>query len=109
MIYFFNAVEAVMYCLIFLAAILLSETVIDYQKIYHTPHQSKIKILILLSTTAIMTLSVYSTHCYDEIGFLECIYISPGDELMRNIGIALFINTCLFLGGLHQWLYVSIY
>ena len=25
---------------------------------------------------------------------------------MRNIGIALFINTSLFLGGLHQWLYV---
>jgi len=26
---------------------------------------------------------------------------------MRNIGIALFINTSLFLGGLHQWLYVN--
>ena len=26
---------------------------------------------------------------------------------MKNIGIALFINTSLFLGGLHQWLYVK--
>ena len=27
---------------------------------------------------------------------------------MKNIGIALFINTSLFLGGLHQWLYVKL-
>jgi hypothetical protein len=27
---------------------------------------------------------------------------------MKNIGIALFINTSLFLGGLHQWLYVRL-
>ena len=55
-----------------------------------------------------MTLSVYSTHCYPAIGFLECLYINPGEELMKNIGIALFINTNLFLGGLHQWLYVML-
>ena len=63
---------------------------------------------MLLSTTAAMTLSVYSTHCYPAIGFLECLYINPGEELMKNIGIALFINTNLFLGGLHQWLYVML-
>ena len=55
-----------------------------------------------------MTLCVYSTHCYGEIGFTECIYISPGEQLMKNIAIVLYINTSLFLGGLHQWLYVLI-
>lgn len=79
MIYFFSAVEAFLYCLIFVAAILFSEAVIDYHKSYSTPHQSKIKILVLLSTTAAMTLSVYSTHCYPTVGFLECLYINPGD------------------------------
>ena len=79
---------------------------IAYQKIDGLPKQSKIKTAIMISTTAIMTFSVYSTHCSGDIGFLECIYISPGEELMKNIGVALFINTSLFLGGLHQWLYV---
>jgi hypothetical protein len=106
MITFFNCIEALLYCLIFVAAILLSESVIAYQRIDGKPHQSKIKIAIMTMTTALMTISVYSTHCHGEIGFLECIYVNPGEELMRNIGIALYINTCLFLGGLHQWLYV---
>lgn len=109
MISFFRAVEATLYCLIFLAAVLFAEALIDYQKIYSTPQQSKLKIVVLLSATFLLTLSVYGSHCHGEIGLLECIYISPGEELMRNIGIALFINTSLFLGGLHQWLYVRRY
>jgi hypothetical protein len=102
-----STVEGLLYCLIFVAAILLSETVIAYQRIDEAPRQAKVKIAIMTATTAVLTLSVYSSHCYGEIGFLECIYISPGEELMKNIGIALFINTSLFLGGLHQWLYVT--
>jgi hypothetical protein len=51
MIKFFSAVEALSYCLIFMASILLSEAVIDYQKTYRSPHQSKIKICVLLVTT----------------------------------------------------------
>lgn len=65
MILFFNAVEALSYCFIFVAAILLSEAIIDYQKIFGTPHQSKIKIVVLLLITALMSVSVYSTHCYN--------------------------------------------
>lgn len=108
MIRFFSAVEACLYCLVFVGAILFSEAVIDYHRSYCTPHQSKIKILVLLSATAAMTLGVYGSHCYPAVGLLECLYINPGDELMKNIGIALFINTNLFLGGLHQWLYVRL-
>jgi hypothetical protein len=88
--------------------VLLSEAIIDYQKIYSTPQQSKLKIGVLLATVTLMTASVYYSHCHGSIGLLECVYISPGEELMRNIAIALFINTSLFLGGLHQWLYVDL-
>jgi hypothetical protein len=59
-----------LYCLIFLAAILLAEALIDYQKSYNTPQQSKLKIVVLLSATSILTLSVYGSHCHGEIGFL---------------------------------------
>jgi len=78
MIDYSSTIEAMLYCLIFFAAILFSEAVIDYQKTYCVPHQSKIKISILLGATILMTLSVYTTHCHGEIGFLECIYINPG-------------------------------
>jgi len=103
-----SAVEGLLYCLIFVAVILLSETVIAYQRIDEAPRQARIKIAIMTATTTVLTLSVYCSHCYGEVGFLECIYINPGEELMKNIGIALFINTSLFLGGLHQWLYVKL-
>ena len=69
-IHYFSVIEALFYCLIFIAAILLSEIIIDYHKITSNPHQSKIKIVILVSTTATLTLSVYCTHCHDEIGLL---------------------------------------
>lgn len=78
MISFFRAVEAMLYCFIFLAAILLAEALIDYQKIYTTPQQSKLKIAILLSATSLLTLCVYGSHCHGQIGLLECLYISPG-------------------------------
>ena len=64
MISFFRAVEATLYCLIFLAAILFAEALIDYQKIYSTPQQSKLKIVVLLSATLLLTLSVYGSHCH---------------------------------------------
>ena len=69
-IHYFSLIEALFYCLIFVAVILLTESIIDYQKISGSPHKSKIKITILLITTTILTLSVYTTHCHQEIGFL---------------------------------------
>jgi hypothetical protein len=61
-------------------------------------------------------MTTYTNHCIDKnIGFLQCIYIDPcsnfinileEENLGKNIAIALFINTTLFLGGLHQELYV---
>jgi hypothetical protein len=72
-----------------------------------TTRQSKIKTAVLLGTVCLLSVSVYTDHCQASIGVLECFYLSPSDELAKKIGIALFINTSLFLGGLHQWLYVS--
>ncbi len=109
MITFFNALEGLLYCLIFVAAILLCESLIVYYQIGSNPKKAMIQTVIMTLTTTILTGWVYSSHCSNKIGFLECIYINPGEELMKNIGIALFINTSLFLGGLHQWLYVYCY
>lgn len=106
MIEFFNIIEALLYILIFSVAIVFSEALIEFRKTYCAPHHSKIKIVVLLIITIAMTLSVYATHCFGQVGLLECIYLNPGEEMMRNVGIALYINTCLFLGGFHQWLYV---
>jgi hypothetical protein len=64
MIDYSSTVEATLYCLIFFAAIIFCEALIDYQKTYRVPHQSKIKISVLLVTTVLMTLSVYATHCH---------------------------------------------
>ena len=66
MISWFNTLEALLYCLVFMAAILLSDTVIAHEKIDRldrTPRKSRIKIAIMMTTVALMTLSVYSTHC----------------------------------------------
>ena len=63
---YFAVIEAIFYCLIFTTVILLTEAIIDYEKIKgNNPHKSKIKIAILLITTILMTLSIYSTHCYE--------------------------------------------
>ena len=108
MIHYFHALEALLYCLVFLAAVLLAEALIEYRKASALPHQAKVKSAVMLLTTAGLVASVYWTHCRcSGIGALQCFFISPGEELMHNIGIALFINTSLFLRGLHQWLYVA--
>jgi len=76
---YFSVIEALFYCIIFSTIVLLTEAIIDYEKIKgNNPHKSKIKIAILLITTFLMTLSVYSTHCHEKIGFLQCIYVDPG-------------------------------
>lgn len=108
MIEFFSTVEALLYCLLLVGAILLSEAAVQYQKRQSMESHSRVKIALLLTATAAMVGSVFATHCYPATGLLECFYVTPGEELMRNIGIALFINTSLFLGGLHQWLYVRV-
>jgi hypothetical protein len=106
MIEFFSTVEALLYCLLLVGAILLSEAVVQYQKTQSMESHSRVKIGLLVAATAAMMGGVFASHCYPSTGVLECFYVTPGEELMRNIGIALFINTSLFLGGLHQWLYV---
>ena len=70
------------------------------------------KIVLILVIVTFLVLLTYFSKCSgnegEHVDFLECIYINPGQELVRYVAIALFINTTLFLGGLHQELYVKI-
>lgn len=54
---------------------------------------------------AILSSITYAEKCYGHVGPLECFYIEPTNHTIQNIIIAIFINTTLFLGGLHQELY----
>lgn len=70
MISFLKALEGLLYCLIFLASILLSETLIAYQKIGGVAKQSQLKTLVMTATTALLAMWVYSSHCSSRMGFL---------------------------------------
>lgn len=59
MISFLKALEGLLYCLIFLASILLAETLIAYQKIGGIAKQSQLKTLVMTATTALLALWVY--------------------------------------------------
>ena len=66
MIDYFRTIEALLYCLIFLSAILFAEALIEYHKTYRLPHQAKIKSAVMLLTTAAMVALVYHSHCSSE-------------------------------------------
>lgn len=113
MINLFSVFEATLVCLIFTISIGYCESRIKAKKLDARIHEqkfSKTKIKIIIMSLTVITLMTFTfmNHCYSEIGVLECFYISPTKELGRNIAIAVFINTTLFLGGIHQELYVKL-
>jgi hypothetical protein len=67
--------------------------------------RTKIKIVSLLCLLLILSGLTYGEKCYPQVGMLECFYVEPNNHLLQNIIVAIFINTTLYLGGLHQELY----
>ena len=107
MILLIDLLKGVFICLLFTLLLRAIEIYIDVQKAQQKAisktRQIKLKILIVSIALVLMVGVVYRYECQEkQIGILECIYINPGKELARDVAIAIFINTTLFLGGLHQ-------
>lgn len=107
MILLIDLLKGVFICLLFTLLLRAIEIYIDVQKTQQKAisktRQIKLKILIVSIALVLMVGVVYRYECQEkQIGILECIYINPGKELARDVAIAIFINTTLFLGGLHQ-------
>lgn len=67
--------------------------------------RTKVKILSLLCVLSVLSAITYFEKCHGAVGLLECFYVEPNNHLFQNIIVAIFINTTLYLGGLHQDLY----
>ena len=60
----------------------------------------------MFAILSVLSFKTYFTECYPVgISPSECFYVDPSGQSFNNIGIAIFVNTTLFLGGLHQELY----
>lgn len=114
MILLIDVFKAVLMCIVFILILRAIQIKIQYKKTkyknFGKTSQVKQKILMTSIACAGLVSIVYFFQCRNHqdgsIGLLECIYINPGKQLARDVAIALFINTTLFLGSLHQELYV---
>ena len=110
MIQLIDICEALACAFIFVASILLANTYLVVDELQNLTsnktQKSKIKIGMMTLTVFFLMTYTYLTRCFGSTTVLQCFYINPGHELVRHIVLALFLNTTLFLGGLHQQLYV---
>lgn len=116
MIRLIDLLKGIFLCLLFTVMLRAIEIYIEARKEQQRglskTQQVKAKILLTSLGLVFLVGGVYRYECRNNkdgaIGLLECVYINPGKELARSVAIALFINTTLFLGGLHQELYVRV-
>lgn len=60
----------------------------------------------MIAILTIFSAFTYSRQCLpNQISITQCFYIDPNKGSFNTIALALFVNTTLFLGGLHQELY----
>ena len=106
MIQLSSVIESLGFVFVFLLTVNLQRS---YSELYSLQPErydrTKSRILDLFGLLLGMSALTYFDKCYQRTGVLECFYIEPNNHLFQNIIVAVFINTTLYIGGLHQELY----